>query len=83
MGCCGSVVVYLALDIEKREFYASLKKTSKTYQGLALEIIFLCRFFVQAHEQNTNYSVQLKKWCLFAFTFVMPHSNDLSLEKGC
>ena len=31
------------------------------YRNLAMELIFLCRFFVQTHEQNSNSSIRLRK----------------------
>ena len=31
------------------------------YRDLAMELIFLCRFFAQTHEQNSNSSIRLRK----------------------
>lgn len=33
----------------------------KAYQKLAMDLIFLCRLFVQAREQNLIYTTQLRK----------------------
>ena len=39
----------------------TLKNEYRAYQNLAMELIFLCRYFVQAHEQSLNASARLRK----------------------
>jgi hypothetical protein len=51
----------LTFDIEKLPFVTPLNTDSKAYRILAMELIFLCRFFVQAHEESLNSSVGLRK----------------------
>jgi hypothetical protein len=48
-----NLMVPLTLESEKRTFVRSLNH-DKMYGGLAMELIVLCRFFVQAHEQSLN-----------------------------
>lgn len=60
----------------------SLKSDPRAYRSLALEIIVLCRFFVQAHEQNSNYSVRLKKCCLFTLSLLCHIPMTYNLKKG-
>lgn len=46
---------------DKWQFVGSLQDDSRAYRNLAMELIFLCRFFVQAHEQSSNSSIRLRK----------------------
>ena len=55
-------------ESDKRDFESdqwqlvgSLQDDSRAYRNLAMELIFLCRFFVQAHEQSLNSSIRLRK----------------------
>ena len=51
------------------------------YRHLAMELIYLCRFFVQSHEQSLNYSVRLRKWCHFALPLLFPIQMTLNLKR--
>jgi hypothetical protein len=41
--------------------FASLNRGSRAYGNLAMELIFLCRFFIHAHKQSLNSSILLRK----------------------
>jgi hypothetical protein len=47
-------------ESNKWTFFTPLNSDSTAYRNLAMELIFLCRFLVQAHKQTLNYSIQLK-----------------------
>ena len=59
-------------NFEKLSFITSLNNDSRAYRNLAMELIFLCRFFVQAHEQSLNSSIRLRKWRPFALPVLYP-----------
>ena len=45
-----------------REIYVTrLNDDSTAYRNLAMELIFLCRFFIQIHEGSSNSSIQLRR----------------------
>ena len=48
------------LEVDKRLFSRSLNDDSKAYRNPAMELIFLCRFLVQAHEQSSYSSTMLR-----------------------
>ena len=48
------------LEVDKRLFFRSLNDDSKAYRNSAMELIFLCRFLVQAHKQSSYSSTMLK-----------------------
>ena len=50
----------LTPELRKMLFVTPLNNDSWAYRNLAMELIFLCRFFVQAHERNLNSSIQLR-----------------------
>jgi hypothetical protein len=57
----------IARDRQRRELERGLSawlsaiNDSRAYGNLAMELIFLCRFFVQAHEQSSNSFIRLRK----------------------
>ena len=46
-------------EFEKKGF--GVVNNDSSYRHLAMELIFLCRFFVQAHEQSLNASNVLRE----------------------
>ncbi|KAF8477767.1 hypothetical protein DFH94DRAFT_92510 [Russula ochroleuca] len=47
-------------NFDNLSFVMWLNNDSKAYRNLAMELIFLCRFFVQAHKQSLNSSIRLR-----------------------
>ena len=42
-------------------YVTRLNNDSTAYRNLAMELIFLCRFFIQIHEGSSNSSIRLRK----------------------